>query len=156
MSPTEVLRSAFRTASASLCATRPSSRSGTFYTHFGVFAICLIALTGCSDGLTAPASGLDRDAVSRVMPAVMDARLRVTNGFGDVAVRQRVWVDLSDLELALRSGSADKAQSLLRKITSEITDYGAQASYPEGADMTAMFLMLQTVSQVVDAGHPVL
>lgn len=138
MTPTEVLRSAFRTATAPLGAAR-----------FGIVGLGLFALTACSDRLTAPSGGIDRNAVARVMPAVTDARVRLTSGLGNVAIRQQVILELSDLEIALRSGDAVRAQSLVRQVTTVVTDPLTQSSFTEGADVSAIFLMLQTVSQVV-------
>jgi hypothetical protein len=153
MTPTEVLHSAFRTATAPLGAVRSSSRRGALNTHVGVIGLCLIALTACSNRLTAPSGGIDRDAVARVMPAVTDARVRLTSGLGNVPIRQQVILELSDLELALRSGDAMRAQSLVQQVTSVVTDPRTQSSFIEGADKSAIFLMLQTVSEVVGPGN---
>lgn len=114
----------------------------------------LIAMTACT-GVTAPVGGIDRAAVARILPSVADSRLRLSTGLGNVSIRQRVILDISDLEIALRSGDAERSQTLVRKVTLEVTDYRAQSSFSEGADMSAIFLMLQTVSQVVDPGSSV-
>lgn len=88
------------------------------------------------------------------MPAVQDARLRLTSGLGSVPIRQQVILNLSDLELALRSGDAVHAQSLVRQVTTTVTDPRTQSSFVEGADKSAILLMLETVSQIVGSGSP--
>ena len=153
MSLPKVLHSAFNTSL--LVARSIRRRSVGFSTRFGILGLCLIVLSACSEGITAPVGGIDRAAVARVMPAVTDARLRITNGLGNVAIRQQVILDISNLEIALRSGNAERSQLLVRTVTREVTDYRAKASFSEGADMSAIFLMLQTVSQIVDAGNSV-
>jgi len=87
------------------------------------------------------------------MPSVTDARVRLAPSIENVAVQQRVAHDLQELENALTNGDGDRARFHLGVIGSVLKDYRAQQSTTkDGADVTAILLMLYEVSPVVDAG----
>jgi len=117
-------------------------------------SVCLV-LAACGDASTAPRQSIDRVAAARVVPSVTDARVRVAVGIENVAVRDRVTHDLRELENALTNGDGEKARFHARVLGTVVTDYRAQLgnSTTDGADVTAITLMLHVVSQVIDAGY---
>ena len=119
-----------------------------------VFAV--LAIQACSgDSPTAPTQSIDRVAAARVMPAVIDARVRLAIGIENVVVRDRVTHDLAQLEIALLNGDGEKARFHTRVLATVVTDYRYQqgATTTDGADVTAITLMLHVVSGVIDAGY---
>lgn|SRR5437867_1703206 len=121
----------------------------------GSLLVGLVVLAACSDAPTAAPqhSSIDRVAAARVMPSVTDARVRLAPSIENVAVQQRVAHDLQELENALTNGDGDRARFHLGVIGSVLKDYRAQQSTTkDGADVTAILLMLYEVSPVVDAG----
>ncbi len=116
--------------------------------------IGLVSLAACGESPTAPQQSIDRVAAARVMPAVTDARVRLAVGITNVVVRARINHDLTELERALTNGDGQKARFHVRVLGTVISDYRAQqgSSTTDGADATAIVLMLNAVSQVVDAG----
>ena len=87
------------------------------------------------------------------MPSVTDARVRLAPSIENAAVQERVSHDLSELENALTNGDGDRARFHLGVIGNVLKDYRAQqSSTKDGADVTAILLMLYEVSPVVDAG----
>ena len=113
----------------------------------------MLALGACSD-MTAPnSSGIDQSAVSDVMPALTDARVRISTGLRTIAVRQKVTLALADLDFALRTGNRQTALTDVRSLTSTLNDYRSQV-ISDGADVTAIMLMLQAVSRIVDPTNP--
>jgi hypothetical protein len=116
----------------------------------------LFVLAACSgDGPTAPRPSIDRVAAARVVPSVVDARVRVAAGIENVAIRDRMSHDLQELEIALTNGDGEKARFHARVLATVVTDYRAQlgSSTTDGADTTAITLMLNVVSQVIDSGY---
>jgi hypothetical protein len=114
----------------------------------------LVALAACGESATAPQQSIDRIAAARVMPAVTDARVRLAVGIDNAAVRERMTHDLMELESALLNGDGQKARFHVRVLGTVIADYRAQQRNltTDGADVTAIVLMLHAVSQAVDAG----
>jgi hypothetical protein len=114
----------------------------------------LLAVAACGEAPSAPRQSIDRAAAARVIPSVLDARLRLAVGIENVAVRDRVTHDLRELESALASGDGEKARFHARVLATVVTDYRTQQASmtTDGADVTAITLMLRAVSQVIDAG----
>jgi hypothetical protein len=109
-------------------------------------------LAACGDSPMAPTQSIDRVAAARVVPSVIDARVRVATGIQNEAIRMRATHDLSELEIALANGDGQKARFHVRVLSDVLSDYRAQqTANPDGADVTAIMLMLHAVSQVVDA-----
>jgi len=120
----------------------------------GSLLVGLVVLAACGESPAAPkASSIDRVAAARVMPSVTDARVRLAPSIENAAVQERVAHDLSELENALTNGDGDRARFHLGIIGNVLKDYRAQqSSTKDGADVTAILLMLYEVSPVVDAG----
>ena len=115
----------------------------------------LLALAACSDAPTAPRQSIDPVAAATVLPSVTDARLRLAVGIENVAVRDRVLHDLRELETAFLNGDGEKARFHARVIGALMTDYRAQQGgmTTDGADVTAITLMLRAVSDVIHDGY---
>ena len=118
-----------------------------------VAAVMLVA--ACSDGPTAPTQGIDRVAAARVMPSVTDARVRLAPAIQNIAVRDRVVHDLTELESALTNGDGQRARFHMHVVEGVLTDYRKQQGsvMSDGADVSAIGLMLNAVSTVVDGGY---
>jgi len=119
-----------------------------------VLVLGVMLVAACSDAPTAPAPGIDRVAAARVMPSVTDARVRLAPSILNVAVRDRVVHDLQELETALLNGDAQKARFHTRLVGTLLTDYREQQInvMSDGADVSAIGLMLDAVSTVIDVG----
>jgi hypothetical protein len=115
----------------------------------------LFVLAACSDSPTAPQQSIDRVAAARVIPSVTDARMRLAPAIANVAVQQRVSYDLGELENALTNGDGERARFHLRVVGSVLADYRMQqgSTTKDGADVTAIVLMLNVVSPVIDARY---
>lgn len=112
-------------------------------------------MAACGDSPMAPQQqAIDRVAAARVVPAVTDARVRLTVGVMNVSVRDRMVHDLTELETALLNGDGQKARFHVRVLGTVISDYRAQQgnSTSDGADISGIVLMLHAVSGIVDAG----
>lgn len=121
-------------------------------------ALSVFVLAACSgDSPTSPraSSSIDRVAAARVVPSVTDARVRLASVIENIAVRDRVTHDLLELENALTNGDGDKARFHTHVLVTIVTEYRAQQGSvtTDGADVTAITLMLRVASQVVDAGY---
>lgn len=112
-------------------------------------------LGACGDAPTAPTGSMDRVAVARVIPSVTDARIRIVVGIQSVAVRDRVEHDLGQLETALTNGDSQKSRFHARVIATLLREYEEQSPVgaTDRADVSAITLMLRTVSQVIDGGY---
>ena len=117
------------------------------------FVAGLMVLAACSDAPTAPQRSIDRVAAARVMPSVTDARIRLSPGIENLVIRERVQHDLQDLETALTNGDGQKASFHVRVLADVLSSYRTQqgSQTTDGADVTAIGLMLVQVSEVVDA-----
>ena len=111
----------------------------------------MMALAACGDSPTAPRQSIDRVAAARVLPAVTDARVRITLGVDNSVVRDRQRHDLSELESALTNGDGDKARFHLRVIETVTSDYRAQqsATSTDGAEISAIELMMIAVRKEI-------
>lgn len=117
-----------------------------------ILVTVMLALAACGESATAPRRSIDRVAAARVVPAVTDARIRITLGIENVVVRERVYHDLAELELALLNGDGDKARFHLRVLETVTLDYKEQqgANMTDGAEISALELMMIAVDQVLD------
>lgn len=116
-----------------------------------IVIIAMMALAACGDSPTAPRQSIDRVAAARVLPAVTDARVRITLGVDNSVVRDRLRHDLSELESALTNGDGDKARFHLRVIETVTSDYRAQqsATSTDGAEISAIELMMIAVRKEI-------
>lgn len=130
---------------------RARSRSATLRSLSFVAALLLSA--ACGDSATAPEQ-IDRDAVARVLPSVVDARTRLAPSIENVVVRERVVFDIQQLENALRAGDAQNVRFHVRVTGNLVTEYmsGRSLSLKEGPDVSGVALMLYQVSEIVNAG----
>jgi len=114
----------------------------------------VLFVAACGDGPTAPQQGIDRVAAARVMPSVTDARVRLAPVIQNIAVRDRVLYDLTELESALTNGDGSRARFHVHVMEGVLTDYRKQQGsvMSDGADVSAIGLMLNAVSNVVDGG----
>jgi hypothetical protein len=136
----------------SLLQTMRTLAAGSGSRAVAVVAVMLVA--ACGDGATAPQSSIDRIAAARVMPSVTDARVRLAPAIQNVAVRDRVVYDLGELEIALTNGDAPSARFHLHVVEGVLTDYRKQQGsvMSDGADVSAIGLMLNAVSNVITGG----
>jgi len=124
-----------------------SSRLSGVAKRFALVGLSFLSMTACTD-MTGPKSA-DQQAIDNLMPAVTDARFRLAGGVGDIAARQQVILAMSNLELALRAGDISKTRSRLGEVTTLLNAYRAKTSASDAADISAMFLTLHAVSEVV-------
>jgi len=150
MTPT-AFHLAFQLASALVRGLRSASRARRASLQFGLL-VSLVGLGGCSD-MTSPTRVLNRAAVDSLMPSVTDARLRIASGITDIPTREKVIVSLSSLEIALKSDNAQHAQDNITTVSDLLTGYRAQSPAGDGADISAVFLMLNAATVIVDAGN---
>lgn len=118
------------------------------------FAAALLLSAACGDSPTAARESIDRDAVKRVLPSVVDARTRLAPSIENVVVRDRVIFDIQQLENALRAGDAQNARFHVRVTGNLVNEYmsGRSLSLKEGPDVSGVALMLFKVSEIVNAG----
>jgi len=133
-------------------------RKHTSIARRGSLLVGLVVLAACGESPAAPKqssqTSIDRVAAARVMPSVTDARVRLAPSIENVAVQERVTHDLNELENALTNGDGDRARFHVGVLASVLKDYRAQqgSTTKDGADVTAILLMLNEVSPVVNAG----
>ena len=118
-----------------------------------VLVTAMMALAACGESATAPRqSSIDRVAAARVVPAVTDARVRLTLGIENDVVQDRLRHDLTELETALINGDGDKARFHLRVIGTVTLEYKAQqgATTTDGAEISAIELMMIAVTKAIN------
>jgi hypothetical protein len=121
-----------------------------------ILVTAMMALAACGESVMAPSqSSLDRAAAARVVPAVTDARIRITLGIENVVVRERMYHDLAELESALLNGDGDKARFHLRVLGTVTADYKTQQGSvrTDGAEVSAIELMMIAVTKAIN-GNP--
>jgi hypothetical protein len=105
-----------------------------------------VSAAACSDA-TAPGRRMDRDAVENIIPAVTDARRRVASGIADVAVRQEMTIELSNIEIALRADDVDGVDHGLTTVASLMATYSNRAS-GDRAEVSAVYLVVAGVQRI--------
>ena len=122
-----------------------------------LFLAAFIVLAACSDSPTAPVPSIDRVAAARVMPSVVDARVRIADGIVNTIIRDRVVHDLHELEVALANGDGQKARFHVRTIGDVLREYRNQqgSTTTDGAEVSAITLMLNQVSSVVGSSFDI-
>ena len=110
----------------------------------------LVALAACGDSPTVP-QYMDPNEVARVMPSVLDARLRITTGFVDGSMRQRLRTSILELESAMSQNNVPVARMSVDNIGDALTDYRGRsgALAQDASEATAVELMLYAVAPVV-------
>lgn len=118
-----------------------------------ILMTAMMALAACSDSSTGPRQpSIDRVAAARVVPAVTDARIRITLGIENAVVADRLRHDLLGLELALLNGDGVKARfhvRVLETVTSEYTEQQGSIA-TDDAEISAIELMIIAVNQVLE------
>lgn len=127
-----------------------ASRRKQLPAKLALVGLSFFSMTACAD-LTGPRS-VDQQAIDNVLPAVSDARFRLASGVVNISSRQQVIVALSNLELALRSGDSEKSRTRLSEVTKLLDTYRAKSSSADAADISAIYLALHVVSDVVSPG----
>jgi hypothetical protein len=117
------------------------------------FGFALLALGACRDLPTSP-GGIDRVQAAAVLPAVVDARLRLTNSF-NVTTRQTLIIGLSDIETALRQGDGASVRNYVDSVSRVLDGYKKQPFSSVSADVSAILLALNAVSVVVNTSPSV-
>jgi hypothetical protein len=119
------------------------------------FAAAMMFMAACGDSVAPPAPEvLDPVAADQLLPAVIDARVRLAPSIENQVVRDRVTFDLQKLEDALRGRDAQASRFHVRVVGNVITEYmsGRSLSLKEGPDVTGIALTLHQVSLLVRAG----
>jgi hypothetical protein len=130
--------------------TSPSRRSITGKARGFALLAALMTLAACGDSPTAPQS-MDPDAVAEVMPAVVDARIRVATRLDDPSMRERFRVEILTLETSLAGNNVPQARISVNNIGDALNSYRASigSASPDAADLSAIELMLSAVAPVV-------
>lgn len=117
-----------------------------------ILITAMLALAACGESATAPQTSIDRVAAGRVVPAVTDARIRITQGIENAVVRERVLHDVTELESALLDGDGDKARFHLRVLGTVTSEYKAQqgTAATDGAEISAIELMMIAVTKAIN------
>jgi hypothetical protein len=127
----------------------PSRRSITGKARGVALLTALVTLAACGDSPTAPQS-MDPDAVAEVMPAVVDARIRVAMRLDDPSMRERFRVEILTLETSLAGNNVPQARISVNNIGDALNAYRASGvASPDAADLGAIELMLSAVAPVV-------
>lgn len=117
-----------------------------------IVTMAMMALAACGESPVAPTQSIDRVAAARVVPAVTDARVRITLGIDNSVVRDRLRHDLQELESALANGDGNKARFHLRVLGTVTSDYRAQqgSTTTDGAELSAIDLTMVAVTRAID------
>ena len=78
-----------------------------------------------------------------LLPAVVDARLRLTHGISNIPTRQRLILSLDQLELALRRGDTLSAEHIADSLDAALSRYTVRR---DGPDVSAILLALRAVT----------
>jgi hypothetical protein len=110
----------------------------------------LMTLAACADSPTGLQS-MDPDVVAEVMPAVVDARIRVASRLDDPSMRERFRVEILTLETSLAGNNVPQARISVNNIGDALNSYRASigSASPDAADLSAIELMLSAVAPVV-------
>ena len=109
-----------------------------------------LLLAACGEAITAPPA-IDPEFLKVALPAVEDARTRISQNIENVGVRDRVAYDLRKIQLALESGNAHEARYHVHLVATILQDYRATqgALMRDGPDVGAVALALHATSLAV-------
>ena len=112
--------------------------------------IVALLLTACGEAITAP-HAIDPEFLKVALPAVEDARLRISQNIENVGVRDRVVYDLRKIQLALEGGDAHEARYHVHLVATILQDYRATqgALMRDGPDVGGIALALHHTSMAV-------
>lgn len=109
-----------------------------------------LMLAACGEAITAPPA-IDPEFLNVALPAVEDARVRISQSIENVGVRDRVVYDLRKIEVALQSGNAHEARYHVHLVATILQDYRAAqgALMRDGPDVGGIALALHATSLAV-------
>ena len=112
--------------------------------------ILAMLLGACGEAVTAPPA-IDPEFLAVALPAVEDARLRISQNIENVGVRDRVVYDLRKIQVALESGNAHEARYHVHLVATILQDYRTTqgALMRDGPDVSGVALALHATSMAV-------
>ena len=112
------------------------------------FAIALLGTAACGDTITGPPPSSIIVDGAEVMPAVLDARLRLVPAIENQGVRDRIAYDLQEIETALVKGDGQKVRYHVRIAGGILIDYrnGLANVVKDGPDVGGIALALYAVA----------
>ena len=112
--------------------------------------ILAVLLGACGEAITAPPA-IDPEFLRVALPAVEDARVRISQNIENVGVRDRVVYDLRKIQMALESGNAHEARYHVHLVATILQDYRAVsgALMRDGPDVGGIALALHATSMAV-------
>ena len=116
----------------------------------GLFLVVTLLISACGDAITAPPA-IDPEFLKVALPAVEDARLRISQNIENVGVRDRVVYDLRKIQVALEGGDAHEARYHVHLVATILQDYRATqgALMRDGPDVGGIALALHATSMAV-------
>ena len=116
----------------------------------GLFLVVALLVSACGDAITAPPA-IDPEFLKVALPAVEDARVRISQNIENVGVRDRVVYDLRKIQLALESGDAHEARYHVHLVATILQDYRTTqgALMRDGPDVGGIALALHATSMAV-------
>ena len=116
---------------------------------FGIaLAIALLFSAACSDGPTGPTNREIAIDGAELMPAVMDARLRLVPAIENQGVRDRIAYDMQEIETALTKGDGQRVRYHVKIAGGILIDYrnGLANVVKDGPDVGGIALALYAVA----------
>lgn len=112
--------------------------------------ILALVLGACGEAITAPPA-IDPEFLKVALPAVEDARVRISQNIENVGVRDRVVYDLRKIQVALESGNAHEARYHVHLVATILQDYRTAqgALMRDGPDVGGIALALHASSMAV-------
>ena len=112
--------------------------------------VIALLLCACGEAITAPPA-IDPEYLKVALPAVEDARTRISENIENVGVRDRVVYDLRKIQLALEGGKAHEARYHVHLAATILQDYRVSqgALMRDGPDVGGIALALHTASLAV-------
>ena len=116
----------------------------------GLFLVVALLVSACGDAITAPPA-IDPEFLKVALPAVEDARVRISQNIENVGVRDRVVYDLRKIQLALESGDAHEARYHVHLVATILQDYRTTQGVlmRDGPDVGGIALALHATSMAV-------
>lgn len=116
----------------------------------GLVLVVALLISACGDAITAPPA-IDPEFLKVALPAVEDARVRISQNIENVGVRDRVVYDLRKIQVALESGDAHEARYHVHLVATILQDYRTTqgALMRDGPDVGGIALALHATSMAV-------
>ena len=112
--------------------------------------VLALLLGACGEAITAPPA-IDPVFLAVALPAVEDARVRISQNIENVGIRDRVVYDLRKIQVALEGGNAHEARYHLHLVATILQDYRTTqgALMRDGPDVGGIALALHAASMAV-------